>query len=282
MHDGGGGGPPAPDRKAAGAGDGPDAEACPDRGPADDDRTHPHDATAIVLAGGGSRRMGRDKAFLTVGGRTMLDRALAAAAVCRETLVVVPARERERYGRALKAGRRSSGRRSAGSFPARRASTGGRLGGPVRVIADFPRGRGPMAGIVAGLRTARTPLAWVLACDLPLVPPALGGRLLEQLTSDGEAWDAAVPRGDGRRQPLCAAYRRESAAEAARACLDEGAEAVFEWLDRLRVRILEEPELADLGEPRRLLLNVNRPGHLARARKAWADDAAGGRSGSGI
>lgn len=246
------------------------------RGPGGDGGERPA-ATAIVLAGGGSRRMGRDKAFLTVGGRGMLERALDAAAVCRETLVVVPERERERYDRALEAGRRSSAPPTT-----HRASMGGRLRGPVRVIADFPRGRGPMAGMVAGLRTARTPLAWVLACDLPLVPPALGERLLEQLTSDGEAWDAAVPRVYGRRQPLCAAYRRESAAEAAQACLDEGAEAVFEWLDRLRVRLLEEPELADLGEPRRLLLNVNRPGHLARARKAWADDAAGGGSGSGI
>lgn len=128
-----------------------------------------------MLTGGGSRRLGRDKATAPVAGRRLIDRILAA--LPPEVPVVV-----------------------VGPDPG--------VSRPVTVTREDPPGGGPAAGIAAGIAAAGTPFVAVLAGDMPFAVPAL-------LQMPRPAADAVVPRADGRAQPLCAWYRTQALAAAA-------------------------------------------------------------------
>ncbi|HSF41552.1 MAG TPA: NTP transferase domain-containing protein [Thermoanaerobaculia bacterium] len=181
----------------------------------------------IVLAGGGSSRMGRDKAGIVLHGETLAGRAAARlAAVCPEVAVA------------------DAGR---GSLPGRPS------------LPDGP-GEGPAAGILGAARAFPGRPLLVLACDLPGVPVAL---LAELAASQG--FDGAVPRWNGRVEPLCALY-----APAALAALEDqvarglfGPHRLAERGD-LAIRFLEGEELARFGRPEEVFANLNEPGELAR------------------
>ena len=132
--------------------------------------------TLLILAGGRSRRMGRDKAQLPAGDGTLIDHlARRLAPVVDETLV-------------------AGGPESV------------RLAG-ARRIDDRYQGLGPLAGMHAGLLEARFSMVWVVACDLPDVEPALG----ELLRGYAAGVDAVVPRLGDDSQGVCAVYDRSLA-----------------------------------------------------------------------
>lgn len=137
---------------------------------------------AIILAGGRSARMGRPKDALPFAGAPLLARIAAALAPGCAPVVVV-ARD---------------GAQELPPLPA----------GVLRAADELP-GRGPLAGIQAGLRRlgaagfAADDAAFVVACDHPFVDAAFARFLAARL---GDA-DAAMPERDGRSEPLCAVYR---------------------------------------------------------------------------
>ena len=140
---------------------------------------------AIVLAGGRASRLdGASKAELIVGGRSLLSRALDAAAESRDIVVV-------------------------GTPPA--------VPPGVLVTRESPAFGGPAAGIAAGLEalSANPPADYmlVLACDVPHSAPAVR-TLLARLT-DGAHGVIAVD-SEGRRQPLLGVYQAEALAGAVR------------------------------------------------------------------
>lgn len=129
---------------------------------------------AIVIAGGRARRLGgADKPSLTVGGRTLLDRTLAACRDASRTVVVGPRRPTSR---------------------------------PVRWTWEERPGSGPLAAVDAGVRATDAPTLLVLSADLPFLRPVTVRRLLSAAWSEGVEGAIAY---DGRDQPLLAAYRRE-------------------------------------------------------------------------
>ncbi|KUL35980.1 molybdopterin-guanine dinucleotide biosynthesis protein [Streptomyces sp. NRRL F-4489] len=135
------------------------------------------DYDAIVLAGGAARRLGgADKPALRVGGRTLLDRVLAACAGAAVTVVVGPARPTAR---------------------------------PVVRAREDPPGGGPLAALDAGLRHTTAPTVLLLSADLPFLTPAtVRGLLAAAAGPGGPARDGALLCDrDGRDQPLVAAYR---------------------------------------------------------------------------
>ncbi|MCF3146863.1 DUF6457 domain-containing protein [Streptomyces platensis] len=144
------------------------------------------DHDLVVLAGGAARRLGgADKPALSVGGRPLLDRVLAACPDAATTVVVGPAR------------------------PTTRAV--------IHALED-PPGGGPLAALDAGLRHTTAPTVLVLSADLPFLTAATVRRLLAATrTADavGPGGSPATPDGallrdaSGRDQPLVAAYRAE-------------------------------------------------------------------------
>ena len=118
--------------------------------------------------------MGVDKAFLELGGRTLLARVLELAATVAENVAIV-------------------------GDPAKFAAS-------APLIADVYPGRGPLAGIHAALRHSETELNLMLAVDLPF----LDDRLLKFVVAQAECSSAlvTVPFVSGHYQPLCAVYRK--------------------------------------------------------------------------
>jgi molybdopterin-guanine dinucleotide biosynthesis protein A len=111
----------------------------------------------------------------------------------------------------------------------------------VRTIADPVEGEGPLAGLVTGLEQIASPRAAVVACDMPLLVPAVVSRLL---SLQGEA-DACVPRVAGMPVPTCAVYAARVAPVACQqlATRDRSLRGL---LARLAVRWVSEDELRDV------------------------------------
>ena len=174
--------------------------------------------TGFVLAGGASRRMGRPKAELILGGRTMLERQT----------------------------------RRLGKLAGRVAVVGFQPDGgkdfDVALFRDLVPGRGPLGGIYTGLVQTRTEYNLFLGCDMPFV----NRRLLSYLVRCAMAAsaDATVPEScDGRLQTLCAVYRRR-ARWAVRASLAAGNNKLSSFFRKVECEIIPWRDLARAGGSR--------------------------------
>lgn len=188
--------------------------------------------TGAVLAGGASRRMGRDKALVEVGGRP-----LAAIAACALA-------DAGAEGPILGIG-------GDGAALARL--------GLVAVVDDHP-GEGPLGGVLTALDRAPHEVVVVLACDVPATDAGAVRRVVAALVA-APAADVAVPElgGEGgRRQPMHAAWRR-CALPAVRRAFDQGERTVHRVLDHLAVATVA-------GIPDLAMADVDTPDDLLRAR----------------
>ncbi len=180
--------------------------------------------TGAVLTGGSSRRMGRDKALLPVGGVVLTEivaKALREAGAS-EVLAI-------------------------GGDPERLRS----LGVLDEVVADRFPGQGPLGGIITALEASSNDLVVVLACDTPAIDADTPSRLLTALHSDEPA-AVAVAVVDERVQPLTAAWRRSLSIDHLRHSFDSGERAPRKVLDGLQVCTIEDisPDaVLDLDRP---------------------------------
>lgn len=164
--------------------------------------------TGIVLCGGRSTRMGRDKASLPFGDETLLARVVRLVGESVDHVIVVA-----RDGQDLGDGRPAADQGGGNPFLVHQSATReGGLGLPVQVtvIRDPVDDLGPLAALALGLQASTTELNFVTACDMPLIRPAVIRRLLTLL---GDA-DACVPVDGEHVMVLCAVYRRSLAAAA--------------------------------------------------------------------
>jgi len=156
---------------------------------------------------------------------------------------------------------------------------------PVEVVQDLFPGLGPLAGLHAALVHSVTDWNLVLAVDMPLVTVPLlkfiaaqcNEKLLAVLTRTTKV-SGAPPTGASPRvglQPLCAAYHRMllPVIEQALSSHELSIHRLFERLQEgimnepsRALRVIEEQELAEAGFSSAMLLNVNTPADLERAR----------------
>jgi molybdenum cofactor guanylyltransferase len=177
--------------------------------------------------------MGREKLSLEVEGVPLIERVRdVLAGCCQEVLVV--------------------------------GDGGARLEGVRYVTGERSGGLGPLAGMEAGLASARHPLTFVAAGDMPFLTRSMVDYLLERLDRSGVV--AVVPRYRGRTHPLCAAYATELLPRI-ETDLDGGTRAVKGFLEGVDEVDYVEVELRRFGDPSLLLVNVNSPGDLQRARR---------------
>lgn len=188
--------------------------------------------SCIILAGGASRRMGEDKRRLRLWGNcgpTLLEHCVALASpLCAECLVVLNDPE---------------------GWPA--------LG--ARLVRDEQPGAGPLAGLASGLEQARYERALLLACDLPLLQPAL----LQAMLGEPQEYDALVPVqetvGDRPQvEPLLAIYRRACLPEI-RACLAHGERSMHGLLGLIQTRYYTPAEWKRYDPAGKSFLNLNQP-----------------------
>ncbi len=183
--------------------------------------------SAVILAGGKSSRMGCDKAFLEMGGQTLLARQIQLV-------------------------------RNAGAeevFISGRADADYSLFG-CRVLQDKFPDTGPLAGIERALDAISSPLLLVLAVDLP----GMSADWLRQLAARCSENSGAVPRVKGNLEPLAAFYPK-AALPLAVALLDENSCAVKHFAKRCaQARLVNFVDVA--GDEARFFLNCNSPADL--------------------
>jgi molybdopterin-guanine dinucleotide biosynthesis protein A len=198
-------------------------------------------AAAIILAGGRSSRLGRDKASELLLGRSLLQRVIDRVEGLAEQYVVVTA--------------------AGQTLPPLQA------GLPVEEIRDLFPQIGPLGGLYSGMSVMRHRRALAVACDMPLLQPALLAELLRLLTGH----EAVVPLNDaGLPEPLCAAYSIDCL-PAIRECIGQERyklTSFFADVDVLYVR----PDAWRRFDPDGLsFLNVNREADLLRAEELLRD-----------
>ena len=188
----------------------------------------------IILAGGKGRRLGKEKAFLEVGGRKLLDRVLDQLKLIQrqdEKIIIVT--------------------QETGCF---------RSYENVEIKEDIISGRGPLEGIYSGLVFSQTKYSLVLACDMPF----LSAELLDFMLRIKRDYQVLIPRPSDQMEPLVAIYSREIL-PIIEELLGQGNRRVSNLFSYLRVRYLNEREIVRFGQPERLFFNVNTLTDLSRA-----------------
>jgi molybdopterin-guanine dinucleotide biosynthesis protein A len=187
--------------------------------------------SGIILAGGQSRRMGRDKALIDFQGQPIIVRVMAALRALTDDLVVV----------------------------SNRSDVYGPLGASwgARVVADYDPPCGPLGGIAAGLQAMDSELAIVAACDMPFLNVAL----LRWLIARADGYDAVVPRTGDEYEPLHAVYRRTCCNPMVRR-IEQGDRRVISFFADVRLRTIEETAWRAIDPAGRSLVNLNTPGDL--------------------
>jgi molybdopterin-guanine dinucleotide biosynthesis protein A len=190
--------------------------------------------TGFVLAGGASRRMGRDKAKLLMGNETMLDRAIKQLQrVCRTVAVIGPPKN---FGCA-----------------------------DVLIYPDEQPGRGPLGGIFTGLLQTRTEYNLFAGCDLPFIDPQFLRYLSKRALTTSA--DVTVPESRTHTlQPLSAVYRRR-ALGAIRMTLATGENKVSRFFKRVHCEIVPWNEIARAGFLSCIFDNMNTPREYEAASK---------------
>jgi molybdenum cofactor guanylyltransferase len=158
--------------------------------------------TALIVAGGRSRRMGVDKALVSWQGIPLLGRVFAVAqACCTQVSVLTP--WPERYQTLL-------------------PST-------VNWLVEPPIFAGPMAALVQGMEAIQTPWVLLLACDMPKLEGAVLMRWIQALTETAAI--AHVPYHQNRWEPLCGFYHMDALPSLKAYVAEQGDRASFQkWL----------------------------------------------------
>jgi molybdenum cofactor guanylyltransferase len=196
------------------------------------------DVEGFILVGGQSSRMGSDKSQLRFGTLTGVEHIAAALSQLASRIRLVGANNQDHPG-------------------------------GLQTIPDTHLRWGALGGIHAALAACQAEWAIIAACDLPLLTGDLFTRLW-QLTSsaDGGPFDAIVPiQSDGRPQPLCGIYRRNSCSAMASELIGEGEHKPRALLAKVRTRWVAFDEISNLTGAEHFFLNVNTPDDYERARQ---------------
>ena len=184
-----------------------------------------------VLAGGQSRRMGRDKALLPLGGQTLIERVLAAAHPLGYPRLIIG--EPTAYTH-LK----------------------------LPVLPDRRPKLGPLGGLYTALSATAAPVL-LLACDLPFLTP----DFLRHLVNRRGPHQAVVPHTATGLQPLCALYE-PSCLAAVEAAIQADQLGMRDLLSNLNLDLIKEKDWRPYDERGLLFANLNAPAEYERAQAA--------------
>ena len=192
----------------------------------------PDGVTGVLLAGGNSSRMGRNKALMTLAGRRLVDRVLSVLTSVLDDLLMVT------------------------NSPEPYADLG------VRMVPDVVAGKGALGGIHSALHHAAAPHCLVVACDMPF----LNADFLRYIVDQRAAYDVVVPIADGRPQPLHAVYGKACLQPIARR-LESDRLHVVGFFPDVRVREVTAQELAAFDPEGLSFRNLNTPEEFADAER---------------
>jgi molybdopterin-guanine dinucleotide biosynthesis protein A len=185
--------------------------------------------TGIILAGGKNLRMGQNKAFLEVQGERIIDRIKRIFVEIFEEVLLVT------------------------------NSPADYLNLNLRTVTDLYRGKGSLGGIFTGLFHASFSHAFVVACDMPFIKPAL----ISHLAGLSQGYDIVIPRTDDGLQPLHAVYSRKCL-PFMEDLLRSGNLKILDFFPRVKKREVLTEEIIPFDPQLVSFLNLNTPEDLSR------------------
>jgi len=185
-----------------------------------------NDCTAVILSGGESRRMGRDKAGIKIDGKTLLQHAVDVLSPLFAELMV--------------------------SVHAPRSDLG------LPQVVDAFDGRGPMVGITSALAAIKTDWLFVAGCDMPYLSP----ELIRHMAGKRQGRDAVLAEIGGCVQPMPAFYAKDACLSAMQARIEQGRRSLTRLIPSLHTVILTEDDLRPFDSDLRSFTDFDSPKDL--------------------
>jgi molybdopterin-guanine dinucleotide biosynthesis protein A len=197
--------------------------------------------TSIILAGGRSSRLGREKAGEQIEGSSLIGRVISRlSSLSNEILVVVSQRQMESL------------------FPSYTGAT---------TVVDLYPDKGSLGGIYTGLVYSDNFYNLVVACDMPF----LNLDLLRHIVALSPGFDAVIPELKGRREPLHAVYTKTCLLPM-KELLKADRLKIADFPDLVRARYIGQEEIERFDPDHRSFFNVNTQTDLDTARMLAAQD----------
>jgi molybdopterin-guanine dinucleotide biosynthesis protein A len=195
-----------------------------------------HACSGIILSGGLNKRMGgKNKALLSLGGRTVLDQVYHAFQGLFDEVLLVT-RDPLQY-----------------------------LSWDLTIVTDLFPTRSSLTGIHAGLFHASAPHAFITACDSPFLKPELIMTLLEELEP---RWDVIIPVTEQGHQPLCAIYSRRCIRPIEDQLRNEDPK-ILNFFPKVKVKEIPEERLRQADPDLVSFVNINTPEDLVASEKRF-------------
>lgn len=180
--------------------------------------------SGVILAGGQSRRMGENKALMSLGGRRLIDRVVGALREVFDDLLMVT------------------------NSPEVYADVG------VPMVGDVLLGKGSLGGIYSAIYHVTTPYCFVVACDMPF----LNAALIRYLVAQRVGYDVVIPDVHGDMQPLHAVYGK-ACLQPIRRRLEADRLKIIGFLPDVRVRTVTADDLRHVDPALQAFRNLNTP-----------------------
>jgi molybdopterin-guanine dinucleotide biosynthesis protein A len=209
--------------------------------------------SAVILAGGYSRRLGQEKSLLQFDEKPLICWTLKKLSSVTDEIVVV-ARDEAHARRLVEAVERF-------------------MPDAAMFAWDELPGFGPVAGLYAGMKKAKGELCFAAACDLPFLCPRVVDRLFQiAVQAEEDGLDGAVPvHPNGLFEPLHCVYGREKMQQACESAIKIGERRVHATLRELAIRSVPVDLLRPLDRELLTFFNLNASEDLERARVLWLD-----------
>lgn len=198
--------------------------------------------TSIVLAGGRSSRLGREKSGEIIAGESLIERIVNRLSYLNTEILFVI----------------SDQQMNSCFFPHTKAKT----------VVDLYPGQGPLGGIHTGLVYSNTLYNLVVACDMPF----LNVSLLRYMISLSPGFDIVMPRIDGLNEPLHAVYTKDCLTQLEALLYDSNLK-VAHLPELVRTRYVVKDEIVRFDPKQLSFFNINTQPDLDRARALAAQEA---------
>ena len=189
--------------------------------------------TGVILAGGESSRMGRNKAFIEINGERIIDRTVTLFNSLFDEVVLVTNAPLD-Y-----------------------------LDLDIRIVTDLIPGKGSLGGIYTGLFFSSSPQAFFVGCDMPF----LDAKVITYLLNLAETADIVVQRSDDYWEPLHAVYSRKFIKPIER-LMQQGELQIIQAYKWAKVREVKREELEPIDPGLQSFLNFNTPEELEQIKEA--------------
>ncbi|SET27277.1 molybdenum cofactor guanylyltransferase [Natronincola peptidivorans] len=193
--------------------------------------------SAVVLAGGGSTRMGQNKALLQLGDKTMIERIIEGLKPLFNEIIVITNHPEE--------------------YPMIK---------DILFVKDEMKleEKNSLVGIYTGLLAAKNPYAFIVPCDMPFLDQNLIQHMLQQL--EGE--DIVIPFIEGHYQPLHAIYGK-GCIEPIKELLEKRRYKITSFFGQVKIKTIDEETIMRFSKDMKCFLNVNTYDAYLKIQEDW-------------